>query len=57
MKIRHKNRKLIKRVEHAKKLKDLEIAKSLEVDKIKYDNYTENKKLTTPVVRSDLPKE
>jgi len=49
------NRSLLKSVERAKKLKDLEIAKSLEIN-LQNNELPPNKK-RTPKVRSDLPKE
>mgnify|MGYP000486504035 CR=1 FL=1 len=51
------NKSLLKSVERAKKLKDLELAKSLEItsrDEVIPLNNPEN---PTPKIRSDLPKE
>ena len=49
------NRILLKGMERAVKLKDLEIAKSLEIN-LKNNQLPPNEK-RTPKVRSDLPKE
>lgn len=49
------NKSLLKGVERAKKLKDLEIAKSLEINSI--NKQSSNHIKTTPEARSDLPKE
>ncbi len=49
------NPSLLKGMERAKKLKDLEIAKSLEIN-LKNNQLPPNEK-RTPKVRSDLPKE
>ncbi len=54
-KFNKENGSLLKGMERAKKLKDLEIAKSLEIN-LPNNQLPPNEK-STPKVRSDLPKE
>ncbi|MFW6287297.1 MAG: hypothetical protein ACOC2J_00935 [bacterium] len=54
-KINRNYKSVLKGAERAMKLRDLEIAKSLEIDM--ESNKLSPDELRTPVVRSDLPKE